>query len=48
MMEAPLFDDFSEDNEAPLFEDVSESDVAVVVVGIGLFDDSVNENKSDT
>ena len=46
MMEAPLFDDFSEDNEAPLFEDVSESNVAVV--GIGLFDDSVNENKSDT
>jgi len=47
MMEAPLFDDFSEGEtaEKPLFEDVSESDVGG---GLGLFDDSVNETKSDS
>ena len=46
-MEAPLFDDFSEGetSEKPLFEDVSESDVGD---GLGLFDDSVNETKSDS
>lgn len=46
MMESPLFDDFSEETEKPLFEDVSESNVGGG--GIGLFDDSVNETKSDT